>query len=106
MSLDPNISRCAKQIYNHLGLSDRINHCSKPNALFPEIDKMKNLLALTDKNVLNETVKGFIRWTPPRQRKKTLADFTSQIDHEISTLCMSYAYQKYGHNIFFLSIYI
>ncbi|KAG1467138.1 hypothetical protein G6F46_000018 [Rhizopus delemar] len=86
MSLDPNIIRYAKQIYNHLGLSDRISYCSRPSASFPEIDKMKQLLSMTDETVLNEVVKGFLRWTPPRQRKKTISDFISQIDQEISIL--------------------
>ncbi|KAI9283386.1 RNA dependent RNA polymerase-domain-containing protein [Sporodiniella umbellata] len=86
MSLDPNVLRCAKQVYNHLGLSDRINQNLNSSTLFPEVIKMKQLLESTNKDVLDEAVKGFLRWKPPRQRKKTLSDFTSQIEHEISTL--------------------
>ncbi len=87
MSLDPHITRCAKQIYNHLGLTERIPQFLKLNVAFIEIDRMKQLLSLTDKTVLDNTVKGFLRWTPPRQRKKNIGDFIAQIDQEISLLC-------------------
>lgn len=84
MSLDPHISRCVKQIYNHLGLTERVSECSKPNVAFAEINKMKQLLSLTDHSVLDEIVKGFFRWKPPRQRNKNIGDFIAQIDQEIS----------------------
>ncbi|CAO3702893.1 unnamed protein product [Rhizopus stolonifer] len=45
---------------------------------------MKQLLSLTDHSVLDEIVKGFFRWKPPRQRNKNIDDFIAQIDQEIS----------------------
>ncbi|KAI9255492.1 RNA dependent RNA polymerase-domain-containing protein [Sporodiniella umbellata] len=84
MSLDPNILRGAKHVYYHLGLKERVSELSKPNVAFAEIKKMKELLAAAGSSVLDETVKGFFRWSPPRQRKKTIGDFIAQINQELS----------------------
>ncbi|KAG1229993.1 hypothetical protein CU097_005283 [Rhizopus azygosporus] len=86
MSLDPHLTRCAKQIYNHLGLTDRISQLQQPNVSYKEILLMKQLLSLSDHSLLDTIVTSFIKWNPPRQRKKTVNDFISQVSQEISGL--------------------
>lgn len=106
MSLDPHLTRCAKQIYNHLGLTDRISQLQQPNVSYKEILLIKQLLSLSDHSLLDTIVTSFIKWNPPRQRKKTVNDFISQVSQEISGLRMFMKYeQNFTYSIHSLFLY-
>lgn len=81
------VVRCAKQIYNHLDLRDRIPLLSQyVRNLPPEVQKMQTL-CLTDKAELNNVVRKFLQWTPPPGSKKTIQDLIQRLDGAILAYC-------------------
>ncbi|KAI8374113.1 RNA dependent RNA polymerase-domain-containing protein [Radiomyces spectabilis] len=86
-SADKDVVRCGKQVYNHLGLYDRIAQLSRSVASLPaEIQKMQTL-CMTDKKELNGVVRRFLQWNPGNGRKKCLDDLIQRIDEAIIGFC-------------------
>ncbi|KAI7908225.1 RNA dependent RNA polymerase-domain-containing protein [Cokeromyces recurvatus] len=79
VSLNPFISRCAKQIYHNLKLTDRIGLLS--NEVLPaEVIKMQQVLLLLDQAKLESLVKKFLQTINPN---KSLDDFMFMLDSEL-----------------------
>lgn len=84
--LDPNVARCAKQVYTNLQLVERISLLSKTTTIPSEVDKMSRILSYSGKERLDKITRGFLVWSPPNNgRKKNLADFLLQLDKELET---------------------
>lgn len=82
--LDKDVVKYCKQIYNHLGLRDRIQLLSQPAKAWPlEIQRMQTL-CLTDRMRLNKTVRCFLEWKPPPGKKKTLDNATEYLTTALS----------------------
>jgi hypothetical protein len=80
--LDLTISRCAKQVYHHLGLPNR--SVLLKNAKLPvEVMKMKTLMSLDSEELVN-VVKSFLRTPSQNDSKKTLGDFIKLLDNCLS----------------------
>ncbi|KAG0167406.1 hypothetical protein DFQ28_006904 [Apophysomyces sp. BC1034] len=84
------VIRCAKQVYNHLGLRDRITALDIGDvaALPPEIRKMQTL-CLADQKELNNVVRQFLQWTPPTGSKKSLQDLLNRLDDALTDFCFN-----------------
>lgn len=81
--LSKDVLRCAKQVYTHLRLMERINLLSKPKAALPlEVNKMQDLFNATSKENLDNTIRKFMSWTAPDQRKKTVNDLICLIEEQ------------------------
>ncbi|KAI7868277.1 RNA dependent RNA polymerase-domain-containing protein [Spinellus fusiger] len=78
MTNNPNVLRCAKQVYIHLGLRERIQLLSAKDTQPPEIVIFESLCALDPKR-LDQVIRQFLQWTPPQGTKKTLKDLTARI---------------------------
>ncbi|ORZ02227.1 RNA dependent RNA polymerase-domain-containing protein [Syncephalastrum racemosum] len=82
--LDKDVVKYCKQIYNHLGLRDRIQILNRPHKAWPlEVQRMQTL-CLGDRARLNKTVRGFLEWKPPSGKKKTLDDVTEYLTTALS----------------------
>jgi hypothetical protein len=80
--LDPFITRCAKQIYHKLQLTERIQQLTNDKAPLPvEVVKMQQVLLLLDKTKLDTIVKSFLQNT---QVNKSITDFISKLDQELA----------------------
>ncbi|KAI8887759.1 RdRP-domain-containing protein [Backusella circina FSU 941] len=78
-ALDPTISRCAKQVYHHLGLPNRSKLLKK--VMLPlEVKKMKTLMSLDNQELVN-VVKSFIQSPSQDNSKKTIGDFIKLLDN-------------------------
>ncbi|KAI9480764.1 MAG: RNA dependent RNA polymerase-domain-containing protein [Benjaminiella poitrasii] len=80
-ALDSFISRCAKQIYHNLKLTDRISLLSNAKEALPaEVIKMRQVLLLFDQAKLDSLVKKFLQTTRPN---RSIGDFISLLDSEL-----------------------
>ncbi|KAF7727414.1 hypothetical protein EC973_007578 [Apophysomyces ossiformis] len=87
--LDAQVIRCAKQVYNHLGLRDRIQALTNGSTTLPtEITKMQTL-CVADQNELKQVVRQFIQHAPPSGSKKTISDFLKKLDDALVAFCFS-----------------
>ncbi|KAF7730867.1 hypothetical protein EC973_001385 [Apophysomyces ossiformis] len=78
--LDKEVIRCAKQVYNHLGLRDRICALNEGLPILPpELQKMQALCTADNKDLLS-VVKLFLQWTPPHGIRKDLTDLEQRLD--------------------------
>ncbi|KAI8092751.1 RNA dependent RNA polymerase-domain-containing protein [Halteromyces radiatus] len=87
--LNPKIVQHAKQIYIHLGLSEKQRSLTDTNKLHDlpiEIQKM-HLLFSTDMPELTRVVHQFLQWSQHAKQKGTLTDFISQLDKALADLC-------------------
>lgn len=81
-SINPNVLRCAKQLFTNLQLTERTK-LLESTSMPPEVTKMEKLFSLTDKVTLDKLIRDFFSWTPLTNRKKNLQDFVQQLDKEL-----------------------
>lgn len=79
---NPNVLRCAKQVYTNLQLKER-SKLLESNSMPPEVIKLETLFSLTDKPTLDKLIRSFFGWTPTTHRRKNLQDFILMLDKEI-----------------------
>ncbi|KAI9005489.1 RNA dependent RNA polymerase-domain-containing protein [Phycomyces nitens] len=79
ISASKDVIRCAKQVYNHLGLRHRISLLSNENTQPKEVIQLETLHSI-DRQSLNNVVKGFLQWTPPKGAKKTIEDLMNRVE--------------------------
>ncbi|OAD75789.1 RNA-dependent RNA polymerase RdRP [Phycomyces blakesleeanus NRRL 1555(-)] len=86
VSASKDVIRCAKQIYNHLGLRHRISLLSNQDSQPQEVIQLETLHSI-DQQSLNSVVKAFLQWSPPEGVKKTIQDLIARVEDAIVELC-------------------
>ncbi|KAI7866848.1 RNA dependent RNA polymerase-domain-containing protein [Spinellus fusiger] len=80
--LSPAVIRCAKQVYTHLGMREKIPQISSPLSEAPREIQILQRLDELNPTMLTLVIRHFLQWTP-HEAKKTLEDLVEKLNSAI-----------------------